>query len=177
MGYREYFQDWSKEDLLEYLEFLLHNYRVMDAFWFLNLEERHGHQEACRINELVWGKTAQLAARDLKRRFRINEGGLEGFLRAQRLFPWCILVGYQFEERDGEVLLTVADCPPQSARLARGLGEYDCKAMHLAEFGRFAEEIDPAIQVECLYAPPDPHPPDHFCRWRFTLRPQDQPQD
>jgi hypothetical protein len=169
MDYKRHFEGFSREELLEYLEFLLHNYRVMDAFWFLNVEERHGHAEACKINELVWGKTAQLAARDLKKRFKLDQGGLEGFLQAQRLFPWAILVGYRFQEGDGEVTLTVPDCPAQTARLRRGLGEYDCKEMHVAEFGEFAREIDPAIRVECLYAPPDPHPEDHFCKWRFTL--------
>ena len=44
------FEDWSKEDILKYVGFLMHNYRVMDAFWFLNVENRHGHAEACKIN-------------------------------------------------------------------------------------------------------------------------------
>lgn len=163
------FSQMDKPELLNYLDFLMHNYRVMDAFWFLNIEKRHGHQEACKLNEMVWGKTAQLAARDLKKRFDISEGGLKGFLRAQALFPWSILVGYEFEDRGDEVLLQVADCPPQTARLERGLGEYDCKQMHIAEFKGFAHEIDPNIKVECLYAPPDEHPPENFCRWRFTV--------
>lgn len=163
------FADWPQKDLLEYLRFLLHNYRVMDAFWFINIENSHGLEEACRINELVWGKVPQLAARDLKKRFNITQGGLEGFVRAMRIFPWSILVDYRYVVKEDEVLIEVPSCPAQMGRLDRNLGEYPCKQMHRAEFEAFAKEVDPGIKVECLFAPPDPHPADLFCRWRFTM--------
>jgi len=163
------FNAWKKQDLVQYIEFLLHSYRVMDGFWFLNIERDHSLEEACRINEEVWARVASLAARDLKKRFNLNQNGLAGFIQALRLFPWTILVGYNIEEGPDEVLISIPSCPPQEARLKRGLGEYPCQAMHAAEFRGFAREIDPRILVTCLFAPPDDHPPDMFCRWRFTL--------
>jgi hypothetical protein len=163
------FSKWPKDDLVRYLEFLIHNYRVMDAFWFINLENDYDLNEACRVNEKVWGKVAQLAARDLKKRFNVQEGGLEGFVKVKKLHPWSLLIGYQYEVEPDQVLIKVPSCATQESRLQYGLEEYPCKAMHMAEFVNFAQEVDPRIKVECLFAPPDEHPPDMFCTWRFTL--------
>jgi len=165
--------DMDRAGLRDYLAFLLWHYRVVDSFWFLYMAEEYGRPAAERLNERVWEKASGLAARDLVSRFSVTEGGLEGFLKVLRLYPWTLLIEYQIEESPEEVVISVPCCATQEARRTRGLSEYECKEMHRREFLGMIAQVDPRIQVRCDFAPPAERPAGYDCRWRFTVAPME----
>jgi hypothetical protein len=156
--------------LRKYVKALLWSYRVADAFWFIYVTEEFGLSAAELINEKVWGRVYGISAKDLIAEFKIKEKGLKGFVKTIKMLPWTLIVGYEIEEKDNQVIVSVPSCPPQEARIKRGLGEYVCKEMHRKAFQGIAKEVDEKIEVECLFAPPDPHPDGLFCKWRFFIQ-------
>jgi hypothetical protein len=65
------------------------------------------------------------------------------------------------------------DCRVQAARRRKGLPDFPCKPVGLVEYGNFASSIDPRFLTECIACPPDPHPDQYWCAWKFTLTDED----
>ena len=70
---------------------------------------------------------------------------------------------------DTRCVFRMKDCRVQSARKRRNLPDFPCKSVGIIEYTGFARTIDPRIKTRCLTCPPDPHPPDIWCAWEFTL--------
>ncbi|NMC95320.1 MAG: hypothetical protein GYA68_12495 [Syntrophorhabdus sp.] len=160
---------FRNEELLPYIEFMVNQFRRTDGFWFIGVEQAYGYDAAIRINEEVWHRMGKIMTREIKENFSIEEKGLKALAKVLRYSPWTMISGFEIDEKDNEIIISIPHCASQEARLKRGLGEYSCKDMHYGEFMSIIEEIDRRIQVECLFAPPDPHPKELFCKWRFTI--------
>ena len=161
---------FDDEELRPYVEFMLNMLRRADGFWFLGVEHTYGYDAAVRMNEEVWHRMGKIMTREIIEKFSIEEKGLKAIAKVLRYSPWSMISGFDIEEKDEEVIVSVPHCRSQEARLKKGVGEYDCKDMHLGEFESIIEEVDRDIKIECLFAPPDPHPEDLFCKWRLTIK-------
>jgi len=160
-----------REKLLELTGEISKNWLAMDGLWFQSLEKKYGMNDAKRCNDSCWHRFSQVEARMIKYFLGLPErAGLEGLQQAlgYRMYS-RINVQSIIKESDSSIVFQMNDCRVQSARKRKGMDDYPCKSAGLVEYGRFATGIDDRIKTECLGCPPDKHPEEWFCAWRFTL--------
>lgn len=160
-----------QEKLLQLTSDLGKNWLAMDGVWFQALEKAHGMNDAKRSNDSCWHRFSQVEARMIRNFLGLPaQAGLNGLKQAlgYRLYA---RVNQQsiLEESPTSIVCQMNDCRVQSARKRKGMDDYPCKSAGLVEYSRFAWEIDERIHTECIGCPPDPHPPEWFCAWRFVL--------
>ena len=158
----------TRNELEEYLNFLLTQYRVVDALWFLGVEDRFGLDRAVELNEEIWSSIGSRVANEIKTRFNVKGEGVPAVIKVLSYFPWAMITRYEIKQTGNKVVIKVPKCVPQDARLRHGRREFPCKAMHLKLFQNFAKAIDERVRVKCVMAPPDPHPPNLWCEWEFS---------
>jgi hypothetical protein len=147
------------------------NWLANDGVWFQAVEFASGMNNAKRCNDSCWAHFSPLEAWSIRQFLGLGaQPGLEGLKRALgfRLYA-AINVQSIIDEWPDAFLFQMNDCRVQAARKRKGLDDYPCKSAGLVEYAEFARAIDQRIVTECVGCPPDPHPEEWFCAWRFRL--------
>ena len=163
--------DLSGEQHDKLIEGLGINWLAVDGVWFQAVEARRGMNEAKRCNDSCWAWFSPFEAWSVKRFLGLGEApGLEGLRAAlnNRLYAQINVQSFT-DETENSFVFRMENCRVQAARSAKGLEDYPCKSGGLVEYGRFAQAIDSRIKTECIGCPPDAHPAEWFCAWKFTL--------
>jgi hypothetical protein len=160
-----------KEQLLTLLDSVAVNWLANDGVWFQAVEFSQGMNDAKRCNDSCWARFSPFEASAIRNFLKLSETpGLSGLKQALNFRLYARINKQSFiENSDHELIFQMNDCRVQSARKRKGLDDYPCKSGGLVEYTYFARAIDPRIKTECIGCPPDSHPDDWFCSWRFTL--------
>ncbi|HDI59644.1 MAG TPA: cytosolic protein [Desulfobacteraceae bacterium] len=161
----------STEELRALLKAVSVNWLANDGVWFQAVEFASGMNNAKRCNDSCWAHFSPLEAWSIRQYLGLGERpGLEGLKRALgfRLYA-AINVQSIVDEGPDAFMFQMNKCRVQAARKRKGLDDYPCKSAGLVEYAEFARAIDERIVTECVGCPPDPHPEEWFCAWRFSL--------
>jgi hypothetical protein len=161
----------SKEDLIDLADTMAANWLTNDGVWFQAVEFSSGMNDAKRCNDSCWAHFSPVEAWSIRKLLNLPEQpGLEG-LKTALNFRLYSRINRQsiISEGPDSLVLQMNDCRVQSTRKRKGLDDYACKSVGLVEFPYFARSIDPRITTECIGCPPDEHPDEWYCAWRFKI--------
>jgi len=168
---RAHLSELSKEQLIGMLEDASKNWLAHDGLWFLAVEGQADMDTAIELDRQAWERFTVLEAKRIMERHGIEAGsGLAGLERALGYRLYAHLNTQEIVERtESSFVFRMNACRVQTARHRQKLSDFPCKSVGVVEYAGFARTIDPRIQTECICCPPDDHPAEYFCAWRFSL--------
>ncbi len=159
----------------EQLEFLLTDFSkrwlAHDGLWFQAVEQAYGIDKAIDLDARAWEKFTVLEAKRIMDFLGLEPGGGLPALKKALQYRLYSLVNEQeiVEQDDQSFIFRMKNCRVQAARKRKNLPDFPCRPVGLVEYSGFAQTIDPRIVTNCIACPPDPHPPDYYCAWEFSI--------
>ena len=158
------------EKLNDLLKAISTNWLANDGIWFQSVEFKRNMIDAKRCNDSCWAQFSPIEAYFIKRLLNLDDScGLKGLEKALNFRLYAFINKQTIKWSGDALILEMNDCRVQNARKRKQLEEYPCKSGGWAEFSRFAEAIDSRIKTEIIACPPDSHPDEFFCVWRFFI--------
>ncbi|NTW32186.1 MAG: cytosolic protein [Bacteroidetes bacterium] len=147
------------------------NWLANDGLWFQAVEFADNMNDAKHCNDTCWAEFSPFEAWSVKRILNLpQQSGLEGLKKALQYRLYAFINKQSItDETPNSFVFRMDDCRVQSARKRKGLADYPCKSAGIVEYSTFAAAIDPRIKTECICCPPDKHPDEYYCAWKFSI--------
>lgn len=160
----------SREELIDYAEFMHKSWWNLQSNWMQNINDRYGIEVAAEFDEIIFGRISEVQARRLKKLLNLGDS-IQDFMKAMNLCTmWEPTSEWEYREFDEKhVVIRVTKCVMQLARVKQGMGELPCKGSGLESMIRFALGFNPKLKASCITCPPDKHPQDIWCEWLWEL--------
>jgi hypothetical protein len=160
----------EKGKLVSLINAMSANWLTNDGVWFRTVEDNHDMYTSKRCNDTCWTRYSPVEASIIKSFLHLPEqSGLNGLEQALKFRLYANINEQTIERSGDEITLRMVRCLVQKTRRSQGLPDYPCKSAGIAEFETFARTIDSRITTECLCCPPDKHPKEWVCAWRFYI--------
>ncbi|MEA3286663.1 MAG: DUF6125 family protein [Candidatus Marinimicrobia bacterium] len=164
-------KELTREQLIGMMDDFAKNWLAHDGLWFQAVEKDFGMDAAIACDTEAWRRFTVIEARRIMKRHDIPpNSGLEGLKKALNYRLYARLnIQEVIDETETSFVFRMNDCRVQSARKRHGLPDFPCKSVGIVEYTEFARTIDPRISTLCIACPPDAHPEEYYCAWKFTI--------
>jgi len=163
--------DLTREQALSLLTDFAKRWLAHDGLWFQAIEQVRGMDEAMQYDIEAWRKFTVIEAKRIKEFLDLPvQAGLDGLEKALQFRLYSFINKQEIvRPNENTLIFYMNDCRVQSARQRKNLPDFPCKSIGEVEYPLFAATIDSRITTSCLACPPDSHPAEYFCGWRFVI--------
>jgi len=165
--------DLTEAEMEKLFEGTAVNWLANDGVWFQAVEFANGMTDAKRCNDSCWAHFSPFEAWSIRNFLGLSETpGLEGLKKALNFRMYANINSQSIiDEGPDSFVFQMNRCRVQAARKKKNLDDYPCQSAGIVEYTYFARAIDARIATECIGCPPDPHPEEWYCAWRFKIVP------
>ncbi len=169
MDKRAVLENLSKDELIDLLHVSGKDFWNVQGNWIYWVENTYGLDKAGEADEAIFGPVAMAQTHRVKKLFNLGDD-VQALLKSLELVTYTYgAIQPEFRDVDDKGLtLYITKCG-QDIRKTHGRDELPCKKAGLACFINHAQVINPRFKTSCLFCPPDEHPNDAWCAWRFDL--------
>lgn len=162
----------SREQLLELNKIYAKNWLAHDGLWFQSIEKKYGMEKAIENDRDAWEKFTVIEAKRLIDFLELGtNSGIEGLKKALSFRLYAPLNDSEVEVEDKNTLIyKVKTCRVQEARRKKGMPDFPCEPVGMAEYSLFARTIDQHFETEVMSCPPHVNNAKYSCMWKFTLK-------
>ena len=161
-----------KETLLN----LLHSYAQyilrIDGYWYLNVMDRWGNDEALEADIKVWEKAQVWEIDRISKLLNIRGNDVLTVMKYTQASPWMWLQQYDIDIKNNDhAVITYHTCPTLAALEKEGKGreKRQCQEVEPRILSVIAGYFNPNIKITPLKAPPRTDYNDMCCQWEFKL--------
>jgi len=160
-----------KDKLADFVFMHLRDMWAVDGLYYLGIEENWGTDAATDIDRKVWEVMGKIEARKIKKLFDIEGSDIASVMKALSYSGWALdLEDKEIIIKEDRGIVRNVKCRVQNTRLSKGLPEFGCKPVRFGFLKSFAKEFNPEIEVVCNVCPPDEHPENLWCEWKFIIK-------
>jgi hypothetical protein len=164
--------DLSYEALDKLVRVYAQLYKALDGFWYLNVMDKHGNDEALQCDIQVWERLCKYEMDKITKAFNITGNNVMAMMKGFQLSPWSWNIKSEYElVNENHVIWKVTDCPTVRAmeRENNGREQAQCNIVETRLNDAYAAYFNPKMKVACIKTPPRESKDDYFCKWEFKI--------
>jgi len=167
-------EEMSRGTLINLIKAYCRLYQIVDAHWYLSIQDRWGNEAALDRDFWVWERLPKSEIQAVSKLLDIEgKKDLDSLVKLFLTVPMNMTTDYIIEHPGPDrTVITFTFCPVLRALEKEGLGRENdiCRNLDIMIFRNYAKHFNPSVAINPVLLPPRPNLTGPACAWEFRIK-------